>query len=222
MTLLDNLISYWKLDGNSNDVVDSNNGTDTDITYSSGNGKINNGAGFNESSSKIVLKSSTSVPTNCTIACWIKTSSLSNVASEHIYGFVTSGNAMFSFNVYAGTPRLQLVDSNNNYCLVNSGSALNNGNWHYLVGIKSGSGIEFYVDGNSQGTSSQTYNGNFNSNIVAGYGNGGYIYYGGAIDEMGYWDRALSSTEVSQLYNSGNGLPYPLTVGSFISKITII
>lgn len=45
---------YWRLDGNSNDASgNGNNGTDTDITYSQANGRLNQGAGFNGSSSKI-------------------------------------------------------------------------------------------------------------------------------------------------------------------------
>ena len=33
MELIDSITSYWKLDGNSTDSVGSNNGTDTDISY---------------------------------------------------------------------------------------------------------------------------------------------------------------------------------------------
>ena len=36
------------------------------------------------------------------------------------------------------------------------------------------------------------------------YGNG--AYWIGAIDEAGIWDRALSSMEIEQLYNIGNGI----------------
>jgi len=36
MALTDNLISYWKLDGNSTDSVGSNNGTDTSVSYFTG------------------------------------------------------------------------------------------------------------------------------------------------------------------------------------------
>ena len=44
-TLLNDLVSYWKLDGNSNDSLNSNNGTNTNITYS-GSSKINQAANF--------------------------------------------------------------------------------------------------------------------------------------------------------------------------------
>ncbi len=53
MALTDNLVWGSKLDNNSNDVLGISNGTDTNITYSSGNGKINQGGGFNGTDSRI-------------------------------------------------------------------------------------------------------------------------------------------------------------------------
>jgi len=38
--------------------------------------------------------------------------------------------------------------------------------------------------------------------------------FDGLIDEVGIWSRALNSTEVSELYNSGSGLAYPFTTGT--------
>jgi hypothetical protein len=35
--------------------------------------------------------------------------------------------------------------------------------------------------------------------------------FDGMIDEIGVWSRALTSGEVTQLYNSGAGLQYPFT-----------
>src|SRR5690348_3864445 len=69
MSLNIGLVSYWKLDGNSTDSIDSNTGTDTAISYSAGNGLIIQGAGFNGSTSKILIPSQT--VTNCTISFWV-------------------------------------------------------------------------------------------------------------------------------------------------------
>ena len=72
MALTDNLVSYWKLDGNSNDSVGSNNGSDTNITYGTSYGKINQGALFNGTSSKILTNYQPTYA-DTTIAGWIKT-----------------------------------------------------------------------------------------------------------------------------------------------------
>ena len=50
---LNNFISYWKFDGNSNDSVGSNNGTPTSITYPTG--LIGQAADFNGTTSKVVV-----------------------------------------------------------------------------------------------------------------------------------------------------------------------
>src|SRR5260221_9800184 len=83
MSLLTNIISYWKLDGNSNDATaNANDGTDNGITYSNANGKINQGAGFDGSTSKIDV-GTTNLPTGVTdrtITAWV------NPVAETFYG----------------------------------------------------------------------------------------------------------------------------------------
>lgn len=39
-------------------------------------------------------------------------------------------------------------------------------------------------------------------------------YFDGVIDEVGYWTRALTPAEITQLYNSGNGIQYSDLAGS--------
>lgn len=38
------------------------------------------------------------------------------------------------------------------------------------------------------------------------YEDGGF---GGYIDEVGFWGRALTQPEITDLYNAGNGKPFP-------------
>lgn len=39
-------------------------------------------------------------------------------------------------------------------------------------------------------------------------------YFGGDIDELGFWSRSITDEEVAELYNSGAGLAYPFAVGN--------
>jgi hypothetical protein len=41
------------------------------------------------------------------------------------------------------------------------------------------------------------------------------------MDEFGMWNRALNSTEISTLYNSGTGLGYPFTLPTYIAHTTV-
>ena len=36
----------------------------------------------------------------------------------------------------------------------------------------------------------------------------------GTLDEVAIWNKELTAAEVSELYNSGNGLAYPFTTGT--------
>jgi hypothetical protein len=44
---------------------------------------------------------------------------------------------------------------------------------------------------------------------IGGRGTAGSDGWDGAIDEAGLWDRVLTTTEISYLYNSGNGRTFP-------------
>src|SRR3569833_2108575 len=80
MSINTNLVSCWKLDGNSNDAVGSNNGTDSSVTYNSGNGKIVQGAGVTGSTSGItVARNATLEAAEFSASAWFKvTSDFSN------------------------------------------------------------------------------------------------------------------------------------------------
>ena len=213
MALTDNLISYYKLDGNSNDAVGSDNGTDTAITYSIANGKILQGAGFNGSSSKITA-STISLASDFSLAFWVKFTQ-SAPTKQQIINWV-NGNAQL--NIYQDDDNkisCYLSDSNSVTSSIRP-NAIGDGNWHQLILTKSSAGtVIVYVDGNSVGTDSKTFTGNFNS-LVPYFGayNGTSLWYTGALDEVGYWSRALTSGEVKSLWNGGAGLAYPLTINN--------
>jgi len=43
---------------------------------------------------------------------------------------------------------------------------------------------------------------------------GALVIFDGNIDEVGIWDRILTTDEITELYNAGAGLAYPFTVDS--------
>ena len=219
MSLLTNLISYWRLDGNSTDSVGSNNGTDTNITYSAGNGKIVQGAGFNGTTSKIV-GSTITVPTNATISCWFKTSQTPSGNYPEIFGFSHLNESPYSIFAITGVDatghiRAVLIDSNVTVAQVETSSNYNDGNFHFAVAVKTGGKVELFIDYVSKGTDTKTFTGNFdNSSMIMGDYGVGIDYYSGAIDECAYWSRALTQNEIQILYNGGRGLQYPFYQGN--------
>lgn len=79
------------------------------------------------------------------------------------------------------------------------------GGWHHIVIIYNPTALTLYIDGVSQGT--QTVTGTpsvVNSNLEIGrFGDNPWYYFDGKIDEVRIYNRALSASEVAQLYNLG-------------------
>jgi hypothetical protein len=80
--------------------------------------------------------------------------------------------------------------------------------WYNVVAVNSSGFITVYVNANSVGSGAQ-FQPYLTTYMSLGAAQDGGEPYNGQIDEVGVWNRALSSTEVTVLYNSGAGLPYP-------------
>jgi len=91
---------------------------------------------------------------------------------------------------------------------VMSGSTdVDDGNWHHVVVTSDGSNLTLYVDGNGEDSGSASYTISSDDRISLGqeYDSGFSTgdFYEGAMDDIRFYDKELSSTEVSNLFNSG-------------------
>jgi len=215
MALTDNIIAYYKLDGNANDSVGSRNGSSASVTYSSGNGKINSGGGFNGTNSNIELPSNTYISTtNFTVSAWFKTTSHSSSVGEIVSSDNSSNVRLFQLAVASSKVRLVRFDSSDSVITnISSSSNYNDGNWHFaVVTFDSSVGSKIYVDGTQVASDTVLTQNNNESSIwsIGSNTNPTKIeFFNGAIDEVGIWDRTLSGSEVSSLYKSGLGNQYP-------------
>ena len=217
MSLLTDLISYWKLDGDSVDVVSANDGTDTDITYSVPNGKINQGAGFNGTTSKIALPS-TGFPSGSgarSFTAWIKPNSFPEYVPIIQYGTNSANHGMtWNFN---GTVGNLIIGKQGANASAASSTAVSTGVWNFVaVTIDASGNIVYYLNGSADGTATLAGIDTTLSLAVMGSQISGWFgptFFDGAIDEVGIWSRALSSPEVTQLYNGGTGLSFPYLTG---------
>jgi|ERR1035437_2263051 hypothetical protein len=215
MALTDNLVSYWKLDeasGNAADSVDGNTGVNTSVTYAAG--KINNGAVFNGTSSVLNcgFGSNLNVTTAFTIFAWIKPAS--GMLSGTYKGIIRRGYWDYSIDISNGK---FLVAVNNAVYLADT-IALSADTWYLVTWVHDASGDYIYVNG-SLSTSGNLPDVTTNSDLLrigGSTGSDGTGWYGtdGMIDEARIWSRALTSTEVTYLYNGGAGLAYPFTTNT--------
>lgn len=206
---LTNLVSYYKLDTSSADSVGSNNGTDTAITYSYANGKIQGGAGFNGTSSNINIGSSATLQNSTfTYAAWINPTSLSSGNPNIISG--PGGFPALRIKTDGGVKRLNLLKQGVTD-LCEGTSAINTGTYtHIALTYNNSTGAYvFYINGSvdKSGTiSTQTWT--FGTTYL---GNASGEYWNGSMDEVGIWSSVLSASDITALYNSGNGLPLPIS-----------
>jgi len=218
MALTDNIVSYWKMDGNSTDAAGSNNGTDTSMSYSVGDGKINQGAHFDGSAGFIQKSSPVGTPTgnsDMTINLWV------NMAVNQpagINGVVTMGaesnNSLAGFGIGPqGVNGLYWLGFNND---VQASWSYSTSTWYMVTATYTASSqqVQFYVNASTQGgaltlTNTPTIGSTFLD--IGKQRPGNAVLFQGSMDEIGIWSRVLLGSEISQLYNGGAGLQYPFS-----------
>jgi hypothetical protein len=212
--LTSNLIHYWKLDDSSGDATDSvgsltltNNGS---IAFATSTSKINNGVSLDGSSQYFSGGLASSATTNVTIALWVYIpSSSTHGAFLHNGSNVPGGNG-YTLGVgngdfdTAGNNLILLLDS---AAWIDSGATIGTG-WHHVAVTRDATTWKFYIDGSAAGTTSTASPLTPTSDFQLGRDTSNR-YFGGDLDEVGFWTRALSASEISQLYNSGAGVQYP-------------
>jgi hypothetical protein len=225
-TLATGLVAYWKLDGDSSDATgNGHDGSDTAITYSTANGIINQGAGtVRENSSCISIPDSTALkPTGSfSINYWEKGTDTADAPTAfQTYAQNTNIAGILPYlSVQAGivVGNNTGVTPNTNYVRIAGTTNVQDGNWHMITNTYDGTTVKIYVDGNSTPEASQAWTGG------VAYQATNYVRIGcenltgtnhpnsfntTAWDEIGVWTRALSTSEISALYNSRSGNQYP-------------
>ena len=204
LNFLPNITAYYNFDSNTADILTdlaggNNNGTNTNIVVDT-NGILINHYNFNGSNSKVTLTTTGFSTTAQTISVWVKTN-------------VTSG-VIYSQGVYNST-NFDIADPSDVLCAVGkadstavkSGVNIANNNWHHIVCDWNGAGVSIWIDGvfkNSQATAPTLST----ANQSIGSRGGTSEWFAGKVDEMLIAPRALSSTEISYLYNSGLARTY--------------
>ena len=207
----DGLVAYYKLDGNGNDIVSSYNGTSGYSTASSG--KINQGLACGGSNymalPDIPFSSNMSICGWGYANSWDTYSGLINID----YGDATKKSIRI---VKEGENIIAMASESGGAARKASYSSIpSTGAWHFYAAVANGSTLKFYIDNVEVasvacGNLNTTYSGTNWSGLGWGkvWSGASNIYFNGTIDEVSIWNRALTSDEITQLYNNGNGLTY--------------
>lgn len=200
----DSEVAFYKMENNANDSTGSNNGADSNVTFTSGSGLFGTyAANFNGSSSYIETGIDHSSLSALSYSFWFKQNS--STGNSRIFGGVNAGVTNSGmFRVREDNDQINYYSINNTAYTFSKG--LTDGVWHHIALTDNGStGVKLYVDGlniTSPTSSSSTTSTNTNLQIGRGRNNGGTIsdYTNGSLDQVRIFDRALDGDEVFKLY----------------------
>lgn len=210
------LVSRWPLDGNTNDVIGSYDGTLQNFPGDpSGNwvsGQIGGGLDFDGSNDYLSLGDINEIDgaDELTISAWVKFDTLQDYSTIFLKG---SGNTATGMQTGATGDG----DGNNDpYLIVQDGSfswgwttgnLLTTGSWHHWAMVFDGAGsgnanrIKFYFDGDPQTlTFSGTIPALTDANAISARLSDTSGPFNGVLDEVRLYSRALSSIDVDALY----------------------
>jgi hypothetical protein len=226
--IADGLVAYWPLNEGKGATTSDLSGNGNDGTLNGGpiwvDGKFGGALDFDGTDDHVdcgnpsILDFGTS---NFTVSAWIKTT---NAAGETIFGNGGDNSGGIRVRLYVeGNPGVKiLVDDDISKYDPEGDIAVLDGQWHHIVGMRRGTALRVYIDGvEDQGATAHG-----ESTIPAAYDISGtsqhnaYIgaqtshtsgdlikFFGGLIDDVALWNRALTVEEISYLWNNGVGNP---------------
>lgn len=224
------LLAYYKCDDNAANttVTDStgngNDGTATTNTNNLYDATAKIGSSFDFSASeKVPLTNMLSGEAEFSYCAWVQTNALG--AYRRV---ISKDNNAVSYNIL-----LRMTNGNKFQGSVNNGAGdtyitgsttITTGTWYFVAVTYSSGHLNLYVNGSSDATEVTTATGNLRtaSDILtmASYRDA-TGQWDGLIDEVSVWNRALTSTDITDLYNSGSGLSYPFSTVASPSALSL-
>lgn len=222
-----NLVSSLNLDessGNATDNKGSNTLTNLNTT-TFGAGKINNAGIFNGSNQGFNKTGANIGITNAwTISGWFYSDNLG--AGDKIFGARPgSGDANeIRFQLQnPGATHIEIMaigssgSGGGGYKDYIGGSTISADTWYFVTATWDGTNLKLYLNASEETTTKDTDGSltmtNTTRNMGVGVaGIGTDSFWDGMLDTVNIWSRAITSTEVTELYNSGNGMYYNGTI----------
>jgi flagellin-like protein len=212
------LVGYWNLDDRNGTTADDNSGYSNDGTLYNGStsctnpptigagcpqwvdGKFGKALSLDGSNDYIWLGNSTSLQVATpTLEAWFKTSSTSyqQIYRWRLFGVMLSmkEGGQIQFGFYNSSAVLFFAVSTSLY---------NDNSWHFAVGTYDNQNVKLYIDGVPVGTNATTAPSFYGTGgaAIGRDGDSSSSYWNGTIDEVRIYNRALSTDEVEENYNS--------------------
>lgn len=197
------LVGFWPADGDYLDYAGTNNGTPLgNVTFISG--VVGQAFSFDGSGDGVSLGNPSALRLQTfTIEAWIKRSSavFTSFDNQPYANIFSWGGGGYSLGLQSdGRLYLSQVEVGS----VGMPYLVTDTTWHQVAVTKSGSVVNFYVDGVAYRAPAYDPGFTFATSLVIGAEGGplAACFYG-AIDEVAVYNRALTTTEIQSIYNAG-------------------
>lgn len=215
-SLLTDLISYWKLDEESGNAIDSTvTGNDLGEINSVGfaPGKIGNARDFESGSPayfSIANNASLEVgDIDFTLACWVNAESLTN--QDAILGKWGGAESSYILEYNASAFRFRVSDNGGSVSTDVTAGTPSTAAWFLVIAWHDATANTTNIQVNNGTPGSAAHSTGVFAGTAAftlGFRASGGLW-DGLIDELGFWKRVLTTDERAALYNGGNGTTYP-------------
>jgi hypothetical protein len=210
------LIANYKFNGNANDENFGNQGTlqNAPTPVADRFGNANSAFNFNGTNQYVSTTNAYTNPSVFSYSLWFNTTTTTGGKIINFGQAQTGGSGNYDRQVYMsnnGTLNLSINPAAGT--TISSPLAYNDGNWHLLSVTVGASGMRLYVDASLVASNAATGGQNFTGYWRIGYDNLGAwpntptsAFFRGTIDDVYIFHRELSSTEITTLYNSPEGI----------------
>ena len=192
-------VAHYPLDNSAEDNKGTNDGTESNIEYRFG--RFGQAAVFNGSSSYINLNHNTTY-SDLTMSAWVNVTSTSS--RQAIFGKWYDGSSRsILFMIESGGVLKLFTSSTGGNTIITTGGTLTANTWHFVCfTFQNGGDVTITLDNSTTTTTQNTSINNNNQNWLIGMEDSrGGDKWNGSIDQVRIFSTALSSSQVSQLYN---------------------
>ena len=212
-SLLTGLVSYWKLDEASGTRYDSwgtNHLTDVNSTAST-TGILNLSGVF--SATKYIQKSpaiNITAKSDFTACAWFyKTNYAGSI--ETLFAKYTTAFSTLDFDLRISN--VGKLDAYVNSANITDSRVIPTNAWVFATLMRSGNTMSIWTNGVLAVSGACSNTNYIDAPFRIGAGTGGGESFNGLIDEVPFWNRALSTNEIQFLYNSGKARYLPFNLG---------
>lgn len=217
------LVAYWRFEGNSNDSKGSNNGIDTSVTYSSTGGKFGEYASAAGLLTNIQVADATNlrVHQDCSWSLWF----MDTLGTYSIYHTLLAKRT-----TSADSYQIDLEQTNGKILFFNGVTVYDGGasgvtptvnTWYHLVFTLTGTtSLICYLNGAQIWTATIGTLPSASTSPLGFFQDGSYDseHFQGRLDDVAIFNRVLTATEVSNLYNGTWGLNPVININQAVNR----